>query len=267
MQAVLQGLPDLSFQDGVLLALAEGFEFVVRVDVGLDGEYFQRFAFFFIPVPDDDGTDHRDDQDQRIAAGGGETGLPVPAEEAAVGQGAQQAEETQVAGPDPEGSAERAGIFIPLGKGQRPGERVSEGQPGPGDLGAEIEPFPGNPGGGQEEVGNAAPEHLLAAAEEGEDDRHLQRIRQDGENAAADGGVADPEGRQGVPEDEDAVVPEPQPFHAGFRADLLHAEQGHEPEQGGPAAVRDQERNAQEDCGKPSQDRHLTFDAHDRINR
>ena len=244
----VQGLFELLAEDGVLLGLRHPAEFVVRVDIGLGDNHFQLFPVRPAAVPDDGGSGHRRKQDQHGGGDGGDARLAVPAAPAPVGERDHQPEQGQVHGPDPEGAAEGAGVLVPLDKAGRPGEGVAEHEPRPGDLGkGQVPALPRDPCGSEEKIGEDPTLAPLDPAEGAEYQRHLERVGQDGENASADRGVADPEGRHGIPEDEGAVMPPPETAHPRLRGDPFQAEQRDQPDEGRPAETVHEEGEAHQD--------------------
>ena len=177
-----------------------------------------------------------------------------PSAHPSVGKGHREAEEAQVAGPNPERTAQRAQHGIPLHQAGGIGKGVAQHQPGPGNLcNGEIMPLPRHPGGGQEKVGQHAGRAALDPAEATEDDAHLQGIGQDGEDGASHRRSCYPPGGNGVPENERAVMPPPEVLYLLLRGQPFQDEQGQQAHQGRPAHVRRQPRQAHQERKAQSQ--------------
>ena len=247
---IFQPAGKLVQQHGVLLVLRHRLELMVRVEVGLRDHHRQRpFRDLLIPVPEDQGPDHRPEKRQRGPGHRRDAGFSVPdGGEPSVGERHHQPEHRQRRGPDPQRTAEGARELIPLDQGGRAGEGVPQDQPGPGNLpDREIILLPGDPGRGQEQIRQSRPaaaEPALRPTEQAENQRHLQRIGQHGENPAADRRVAHPERRHRVPRDERPVMPPPEMLQSLRVRHPLHAQQRHEPQQRQPAEPLHQERHA-----------------------
>ena len=232
-------------EDGVLLALVKELELLVRVDVGLAYKHVELALGDFLIATADDGGGYRGaDEQQREAADCGYARLGVPALRAALTQGGDEAEQREVAGPDPERAAEGAGVLVPLHEPGGTGEGVAQHEPGPGYLRAEIRSLPGYPSSGQEDVGERTSKLFLGKAEQSEDQRHLEGVGQDGEDAAADRGPAYPKRGECVPKDESTVMPGPEAPDAGGGSTAFHLQQGDEAEQCQEACMGDEPRQA-----------------------
>ena len=232
-------------QAAVLLLLRIGFEFLIRVQVGLADNHLQRRPLLREAAAG--GPDHRPEESEDGARKGGDTGLGIPPGHPAVGERHHQAEEGKVAHPHPQGAAQGAQDGVPLDEAGSVRERVAQHQPRPGNLGrCQIEPLPGNPGSRQVQIGECAPAAALHPAEAAEDHAHLQGVGQDGEHGAAHGGPAHPPGSDGVPQHKAAVVPPPEVLYLIFRSQPLQDEQRQQADKSRPAHVRHQPRQAHE---------------------
>ena len=243
-------------EDGILLLLGHRREFVVRVDVRLEDCDIERFVRLVIAPPDPQRAGDRQCNGYRQGNDGRGPGLRVPPAPGAVGQGGHQAEERQVDRPDPERAAERTGELVPLHQRKRAGESVAKDQPGPGYLGGiEVILLPGDPGGGQKDVGeDVAFEAFFDPSEQAEDQGHLQGVGQRGEDAAADGGVADPEGRGKVPDQEEGVVEKPEAAFLLQRGQPFGREQRNKCEEHHPSAAGHQKGHRGEEGPDGKQD-------------
>ena len=167
-----------------LLLLAHPSELVVRIDVRLEYHDIER-AVRIIRL-DEKRQNGRHGEEckgtERKEQPCGQS--PVPP--VAIGQGHQDSEDSQIGCPDPERTAKRAGIFIPLDPSRGPGEGIAKDEPWPADFRpGQVEALPGNPGKGKEYVGNRSGDLLAAPPEQAEDERHLKGIGKHGEYSAS----------------------------------------------------------------------------------
>lgn len=134
---------------------------------------------------------------------------------------------------------------VPLDAFDIRGESISQYQPGPGDLRpGKITVLSGNPEGSQENIGQHAAEMLFRQAEQRPDQRHLEGIGHHGENAATHVGVAYPEGRDGIPEHEAAIVAPPEMAVLHRACQLVGHQQRKQCHQQHIPRMRQQPRNA-----------------------
>ena len=84
---------------------------------------------------------------------------------------------------------------------------------------------------------------LPAPAEDPEYERHLESIREDCEDSAADSSIAYPECRRSVPQHESTVMPGPESTDSPFPGDAFRFKQGNEGEKDQDPASRNEERD------------------------
>ena len=219
--------------------------FVERIDIGLDDNDFQRVVGFLVGGV----ADFRAEDGDNDHGGCGDAVAEASAALAAV----QQQEEQPVAEQDPERTAQGARDFIPLDEPGGGGEGVAEAEPGPGDFNVEVDVFPREPGDGEKEQRQGvsservlfpAADDAADGAEDGEDGGHLEGVEQQGCDGTGRRYEPDPEGREGIEEQEGrVVVPEGVPDLV-FAQHAVEEEEGNEADEGDEAEAGDQEGNA-----------------------
>ena len=144
------------------------------------------------------------------------TRLPVPLPDL---------KDQQVRQQDPQGSAEYAGVFIPLYPGGVLGEGVAQGQPGPGEIPAQVNVFERDPESDQGQAGQPGYVPLAAPVQE-PGHGHESGIDGHRQQPGHQGGIGDPEGRQNIPQHK-AVVRQGEPFAFAGAGVLVEFGAGH----------------------------------------
>ena len=200
---VRQGFLRHGQEQCILLFLGHSLELVVRIYVRLDNKHFQRILLLFIRRIYQMRYCKRCRKYDEAACHGCRFRLSVESHgPSPVGQGHEQSEHREIRKPYPERPAQSPRIFIPLYGLYASGKGIAQHKPRPGDIHVEIGPLPGYPHNHQENIGQCACKVFLAEPERREDDGHLESIGEDCEKSAADSGIAHPERRDGVPQDE-----------------------------------------------------------------
>ena len=247
---------------GILLPLGNCALLLPWVEVRLGHHHVQSpgVRTLFAAAIEHGGGDHGPDDDEREANRGRITGLRGPALPPPVREGDHEPEEAEVDRPYPERASEHARPLVPLDQAGRAGERVTEAEPWPADLGLdEVETLPGDPHRREEDIGQHARKALLANAEEAEDHGHLERVREAGEDSSADRGFTDPPCSQGVEKDEGGIVPPEKALYPESAREAFGAEQRHKGHEGHDTGMGDEPGQAHHNREREEQQRYQSF--------